>query len=253
MAKKKVLVVDDEPDLVKLLKKRLESGGYEVMVAADGKEALEAVQREIPDLILLDILLPQMSGYQVLHKLKELGGKIAEIPVIIITARGRMKDLFKDEEISGFIAKPFEAEELLSKVNEALPETEAEKAAGKKALVIGDDQFAVKPIKDLLLSKGWEVLSSSAGPQGIEKAIKDRPDIIIAQAIMEGMNGLEACLFLKRMPATAGVPSLVFSTQDLSYEEEGPGEKITVIKYLSKNDLIEKVGRYLEEYIKARK
>jgi len=253
MVKKKVLVVDDEPDLIKLLKKRLESGGHEVMVAADGKEALEAVQREIPDLILLDILLPQMSGYQVLHKLRELGGKIAEVPVIIITARGRMKDLFKDEKISGFIAKPFEAEELLLKVDEALPKTEAEKYAGKKALVIGDDQFAVKPIKDLLLLKGWEVLSSLSGPEGIEKAVKDRPDVIIAQAIMEGMNGLEACLFLKRMPGTAKMSSLVFSTQDLSYEEESPSKKITVIKYISKNDLTEKVGKYLEDYIKARK
>lgn len=116
---KKVLVVDDEQQLALALKIRLQSRGYEVVIANDGQQALEVVEREHPDLILLDILMPVMDGYACLRQLNTRVGR-GTIPVIILTARDRMRDLFELEGISDYIVKPFDHEDLLTRMELAL-------------------------------------------------------------------------------------------------------------------------------------
>lgn len=122
---KKILVVDDEPHIIKMLKSRLEAHNYQVVIAQDGEECLRRVVSEKPDLIILDIMLPKMDGYSVLVTLKEtreLTGKIPEIPVIVLTARAdqRIRDLVEKEHIQSYIIKPFKAEDLLKKIEDLL-------------------------------------------------------------------------------------------------------------------------------------
>ena len=124
---KKILVVDDDPNIVKLIKLRLEANTYVVVTAADGQECLAKVLAEKPDLILLDIMMPKSDGYSVLVGLKELKAvteDIASIPVIIVSALGdtRIRDLVKKEEIRDYIIKPFNSQDLLAKVKNALGE-----------------------------------------------------------------------------------------------------------------------------------
>ena len=120
---KVILLADDEPDTVMIVNERLKKAGYEVIGAFTGDEVLKKVEEKIPDLILLDIVMPGMNGYRVCRRLKE-GEKTKKIPVILFTALQK-NDLLVTAQASGadmIISKPFEAEELLRVVQQFLKE-----------------------------------------------------------------------------------------------------------------------------------
>jgi len=118
---KKILVIDDEPFLVKALKIRLEMVGYEVITAYDGLEGLNKVEEEKPDLIILDVMLPQKNGYQVCQQLKS-DELYKHIPIVMLTAKGQKSDKEWGEKTGAnvYITKPFEDAELLAKIKKLL-------------------------------------------------------------------------------------------------------------------------------------
>lgn len=120
---KKILVVDDEIDLVKGLTIILESKGYEVLSAFDGEEGMKKVEEENPDLIVLDIKMPKMDGYTFVKKIKA-NKSTEKVPIIILTAKDKMKDLFEIEGIKDYVVKPFKNEDLLGKIENLLEEKE---------------------------------------------------------------------------------------------------------------------------------
>ncbi len=115
--KKKILVVDDEKDVVELIKARLEANNYEVLTSVSGKEGLEKVKTGQPDLILLDIMMPEMDGFEVLRKLRDMRLKkeTKNIPVVMLTAKGELASMSRARELgsSDYFVKPFDSEELL--------------------------------------------------------------------------------------------------------------------------------------------
>jgi len=119
--KKRVLVVDDDQDLLKMMKMRLEAEGYEFMSASDGLEMLNFLKKKKPDVILLDIMLPGMDGYSSLREMRK-DDEFKDIPVIILSAKEKKKvgDLFKLEGVSFFVEKPFETQDLLQKIRSVL-------------------------------------------------------------------------------------------------------------------------------------
>ena len=106
--KKKILVVDDEPDFLEMIKLRLEATNYEVITASNGKDGLERIWCDKPDVVLLDILMPELNG---IETLKEIRKKNKKLPVFIITAYGNEKRFkeAKDLDASGFIVKTLDA------------------------------------------------------------------------------------------------------------------------------------------------
>jgi two-component system, OmpR family, alkaline phosphatase synthesis response regulator PhoP len=119
--KKKILLVDDEKDLVRSVTFRLEDAGYEVVVAWDGQEALEKTKSEMPDLIILDLMLPKMNGYKVCGLLKA-DSRYNRIPILMFTARAQEADRRMSEEVGAdaYVTKPFEPEILFAKIEELL-------------------------------------------------------------------------------------------------------------------------------------
>ena len=123
MNKKKIFLLDDEPDFVKVIKARLEANNYEVITASNGKEALERIESDNPDAIILDILMPQMDGYQVCERLRQ-GKKTADIPIILLTAKDLEPRGIDDRclklGIDAFLSKLADVKELLAKIEEVL-------------------------------------------------------------------------------------------------------------------------------------
>lgn len=117
----KILVIEDEKDILELVEISLQLGGFEVAKAIDGLEGLEKAISEKPDLILLDIKLPKLSGYDVCKKLKEIP-ITKDIPVVFLTARGQDHEIRAGFESGGddYIVKPFAPDELPRKVREIL-------------------------------------------------------------------------------------------------------------------------------------
>lgn len=117
MKPKKILVVDDEADLVKTIQFSLEAEGYKVLASYNGEDALNQARKEAPDLILLDIMLPKLDGYKVCRLLK-FDEQHKNIPILMLTAKTQEKDklLGKETGADEYITKPFDIEELMRKV-----------------------------------------------------------------------------------------------------------------------------------------
>jgi DNA-binding response OmpR family regulator len=121
MKKKRVLVVDDEKDIVDMLIERLESAGYEAVGAYSGAEALCEVKKSPPKLIILDIMMPEIDGFDVLRELKS-NSATAHIPVVMLTAKADSDSIFLAEKLGSadYIFKPFESKEFLSVVEKCI-------------------------------------------------------------------------------------------------------------------------------------
>jgi two-component system alkaline phosphatase synthesis response regulator PhoP/two-component system response regulator VicR len=113
--KYKILAVDDEPHIRRLVQVNLERHGYEVVTAADGKDALEKVASEKPDLVVLDVMMPYMDGFEVLQTLRK-NAETRELPVIMLTAKAQDADVFRGWQSGAdlYLTKPFNPMELIS-------------------------------------------------------------------------------------------------------------------------------------------
>lgn len=121
MTKKKILLVDDEPDIVLMVSNRLKASGYEVLSALDGQAGLELAKTTKPDLIILDLMLPKMDGYKVCGFIKK-DSRYSRIPVIMFSAKAQQDDIKTGEELGAdaYIVKPFDSSVLLAKIAELL-------------------------------------------------------------------------------------------------------------------------------------
>lgn len=115
--KHRILLVDDEPSIVKMVGKRLEVEGFDVLVAMDGQDGLVKAQSERPDLIILDLMLPKLNGYEVCTMLKQ-DTRYQKIPIVLFTAKAQEKDerLGMECGANAFVRKPFRAQELLEHI-----------------------------------------------------------------------------------------------------------------------------------------
>jgi len=138
--KKLVLVVDDEPRMVRFVQMNLELEGYRVSTASGGLEALDKVREEIPDLVLLDIMMPEMDGYETLERIRQ----VSSVPVIMLTVKAEEEDKVRGLELGAddYVTKPFSPRELMSRVKAALRRAEMP-APAQKTLTVIDDNLAV--------------------------------------------------------------------------------------------------------------
>ena len=117
----KILLIDDEPNIVFMISNRLRQTGYEVVTGGDGQEALDLARKEKPDLIILDLMLPKMNGFTACGLIKR-DLNLSHIPIIMLTARAQESDRKQGEEAGAnlYIKKPFKSEELLEAIESLL-------------------------------------------------------------------------------------------------------------------------------------
>jgi len=113
-----ILTADDDPQLLRLIARNLELEGYEVLMASDGKQALEQIEQQVPDLVLLDVMMPKMDGFTVCQRVREFSA----VPIIIVTARGQDQDKVRGLNLGAddYLTKPFSVDELLARVQAVL-------------------------------------------------------------------------------------------------------------------------------------
>ena len=120
--KKKILVIDDQEDLLELTRRVLQSHGYEVLTLNDGENALETIKKESPDLVLMDMIMPIKDGAQICQEIKS-DTSVRHIPVILTTGQMIEKSEYSQEGLTGvddYLMKPFEIDELLAKIGNLL-------------------------------------------------------------------------------------------------------------------------------------
>jgi two-component system response regulator VicR len=120
--RKKILCIEDEPEMIDLIKLILERKGFEVLGAVGGKEGLEVIRREMPDLILLDLMMPEVDGWEVFRQMRA-DEQLKDIPVIVVTAKAQSIDKVLGlhiAKVDDYVTKPFGPQELLKSVNKVL-------------------------------------------------------------------------------------------------------------------------------------
>ena len=121
---KKILLADDEPNIVKVIELRLKSEGYEILTAYNGEEAISKIKENKPDIAILDVMMPPPNGYQICRILKE-DAEYKNIPIILLTAKSTESDKFWGIEsgADAYITKPYNAKELLETVKKLIKQT----------------------------------------------------------------------------------------------------------------------------------
>src|SRR5712692_2609799 len=117
-----ILVADGDPQLLRLVTRNLQFEGYEVLPASDGQQALEQIEAQRPDLVLLDVMMPKLDGFSVCHRTREF----STVPIILVTARGQEQDKIRGLDLGAddYLTKPFSVEELLARVRAVLRRTQ---------------------------------------------------------------------------------------------------------------------------------
>ena len=152
--RKSVLVVDDEPRMVRFVQMNLELEGYRVSTASSGMQAIDHVREELPDLVILDIMMPEMDGYETLQRIR----RVSNVPVIMLTVKAEEADKVRGLELGAddYVTKPFSPRELVSRVKAALRRAEMP-APVQKTLTVIDQDLAVDFQRREVLVRGEPV------------------------------------------------------------------------------------------------
>ncbi len=231
--KKTILLIDDDPDLVHIIKSVLIGAGYEVVTASNGLEGLEQLKSVIPHVIVLDMNMPKMGGISFYHAIANSYDGSPKYPVLVLTARANLEQLFKDFNVDGFMTKPFEIDHLLNEIDVIISKrystspkpSSVEKPAGtpqklKKVLIVNDDTPSFDKMVIAFVNAGYVVVSSKTGTGVIEKAVMEPPDIILLKLGLPDLPGDIVASKLKQMAKTTDIPLLLFTPEnkDLNYD-----------------------------------
>lgn len=206
--KAKILIIEDEQPLVDLLSTKLSKEGYDVSYAYDGEDGYKLIGKIKPDLILLDIVMPKMDGYEVLEKLNEAGNKI---PVIIISNSGQPVEIEKTKKLGAvdhLIKTEFNPIDVLNKVHDCLanggkpkkaggqdaikPKSdESVKQLGIKVLLVEDDAFLREICSKKLVKEGFVVYEAIDGEEALSGIEGILPDIILLDIILPAIDGFQ--------------------------------------------------------------
>jgi len=151
---KRILVVDDEPRIVEAVSMNLELEGYQMSGTSNGNEALKKLTEELPDLIILDVMMPEMDGFETLRKIRE----VSTVPVIMLTVRGEEIDKVKGLDLGAddYVTKPFSPRELASRVKAVLRRVEMPSPAPKTEIRV-DDNLSIDFSQCKVIVKGKEI------------------------------------------------------------------------------------------------
>ncbi|MDZ8225100.1 response regulator [Nostoc sp. ChiVER01] len=174
---KTILVVDDDINIRELLRQQLETEGYNVREAKDGVDAIHQIKIARPDLILLDVMMPQINGFDVAAVLKN-DPQTADIPIIILSIIEN-KERGYHIGIDRYLTKPIDTEKLLNEIGSLL----SQGTSSKKVLVVDKNASTLKTISDVLQTQGYSVIAASDPQECINKARSAKPDMIIIDSI----------------------------------------------------------------------
>ena len=233
---KKILIVEDEMDLVEMLKFRLERNGYKVSVAYDGEKGLQIAREFSPDLILLDINLPQKGGLELYRELCTAHGR-PRFPILILTARGELKGLFENIQADGFMKKPFEAQDLLTEIEKILKKNEQTDAF----VIDSKEGRGSAEIAQALKGERYQSILIDGLDQFKQLAPVHKPCFIVMEYMQPSMSGEDFIKELRKIlkelasgewPAARDVGILVYSYSGMDYSEKSL--KAGADKYIGK-------------------
>ncbi len=187
---KSILVVDDDPNIRSLLQQEFIEAGYTVRLAENGRQALALIRDEAPGLVILDVMMPEMNGFDVAAVLKN-DPTTMDIPIIILS-------IVEDKErgfrlgVDRYLTKPIDTVSLFREVGALLDQGKSK----KKVMVVDEDASTIRILSDVLETRGYQVVESN-GAELVSKAVASKPDIIILNSLLSSNHGVRSLRFEK--------------------------------------------------------
>ncbi len=206
----KILVVDDDINIAYKIASDLKDYGYEVITAHTGKEALELAKSNDLLAITLDIIMPEMDGWEVLQRLKSQTAT-QNIPVLIISVSND-RDTGYALGAVGYINKPVQKESLIKEIRNL-----HQKA--RKILLVDDNPIELKMMQDMLIKEGFECILAEGGDECLSVLKENKPDLIILDLIMPGTDGFQVLDEIRSNPETQDMPVIIATAKDLTAAE----------------------------------
>lgn len=223
---KTLLLIDDEKDIVLMLKTILEEAGYRILTAFNGEEGLKVLTKHKPDLIVLDMNMPKMGGVPFYEKLVLAGRGKPLYPVLALTARANLEQLFRELEIDGFMTKPFETDDLLQEIQAILDKKSKPVSAGRvrplnqprKIVIIENDAALLKNIQVLFITRGYTVVAADSGSSGIERVKAEKPDVALVKMNLPDLSGDYVSAVIKRMSVTTDTLVVLYTSKFYGFD-----------------------------------
>jgi CheY-like chemotaxis protein len=207
-----VLIVDDESATHDLLERELAGAGYHILHAAGGREGLKIAKQARPDVITLDIIMPDLDGWSVLKALKA-DPELCDIPVVLVTIM-RDRDLGFALGAADYITKPLDREVLMRVVGRHV------RGDGKaQVLVVDDDPKTRDLLRRTLQKAGWTVAEAANGSEAIAALERAKPALVLLDLMMPGMDGFEVLERLHDDETWREVPVIIITARDLTAED----------------------------------
>lgn len=225
-----ILVVEDNTVTRKMVHTALAAEGYHVLEAADARTGLELVRKAAPDLILQDLLLPDLDGFELVRRLRAEPG-LSDVPIIAVS--GFLSRLESARTFAAgftdFLSKPVAPSRLLETVRLYLPPSGAESdtaGRGRGILLVDDDPVQLKLGALHLTRRGFRVTTAGDGLEALEKARQTRPDAILSDILMPHFDGYQLCLAVRQDPELSRLPVVLTSANYVSEPDRRLGEQV---------------------------
>lgn len=235
---KHILVVEDEPAIADLLRYQLEKAGYTVTTAASGVEALQVALESPPDLITMDILLPDIDGFETIRRLKE-DVNTRDIPVVIVS-------IYQDEQqalqlgVDAYLTKPIDEQRLLVTVAGLLAEHE-------KILVVDDDPEILQLLRRTLRRHGFPTITAQDGGEALDKIAAETPALVLLDLVMPALDGFDVLRNLKSRNTARSIPVIIMTGVDAYKSSIGQVMALGAADFLTKpldlNELVNAIHR----------
>ena len=212
-----VLVIEDDPSAVRLLRTYLEGDGYEVRFVQDGPSGIAAARANPPAAIILDILLPGTDGWEVLRELKA-DPDLRDVPVIIVTVVDE-RGLGLALGAVDYFLKPVDRTALLDRLGRYTFTTKV-KSRPVRILAIDDDPAALDLIDSALRPEGFDIVTAGGGQEGIDRASAETFDLVVCDLLMPEVDGFDVVTALKSDPSTSEVPILILTAHTITEAEK---------------------------------
>src|SRR6185503_5632412 len=217
----KILVIEDNAISRKMVRVALEAEHYTVIEAGNGKTSLALMTEHTPDLVLQDLLLPDVNGFDLVKQLRALPGG-ATIPIVALTGLIAKGDELRvaAAPFTDYLFKPMEPSLLVNTIRTHLAAArtlEEKPGKGRRVLVVDDEPVQLRLSATYLTNVGFKVTTATDGNDGLAKARVNRPDAILSDVLMPGMDGFQLCMAINQDPTLCGIPAVLLSN---SYDNE---------------------------------
>lgn len=209
----RILVIDDEPDSRRLLKEELEGMGFEVITAASAGLGLQIARERMPDLITLDLIMPEMTGWEALREFKE-APDLRDIPVVIVSVAAGEQDRTGYFGATDLLTKPVDRDLLLKVLQRNLTDIQ-----GRRVLVVEDDPGTQELFKNYMEGVGLRVSLAGNGAEAEAALRAETPDLIILDLVMPVMDGTTFLHRLRKDPDKSDIPVIICTGKELTAKD----------------------------------